>query len=145
MCKSAVLKEKSVCVCMCKSVCACVCVLVRVYVCFGMCGVCMCMLVRNVCVPACLRAYMGARFLSYGILCCFQAVLENLDLSVPVHISVQTLGSNGLFAEKVHVLHKSGSPPAGSASPTPPLSTPSLGRPSGATQPVSHIDIVRAQ
>ncbi|KAG9345490.1 hypothetical protein JZ751_008634 [Albula glossodonta] len=37
---------------------------------------------------------------------CTKAVLENLDLSVPVHISVQTLGANGLFAEKVHVIFK---------------------------------------
>ncbi|KAJ8382133.1 hypothetical protein SKAU_G00029110 [Synaphobranchus kaupii] len=66
---------------------------------------------------------------------CTKAVLENLDLSVPVHISVQTLGSNGLFAEKVHVLHKSSSPPAGSVPPTPDLRTPPLRLPSGTTQP----------
>ncbi|KAJ8390253.1 hypothetical protein AAFF_G00108220 [Aldrovandia affinis] len=67
---------------------------------------------------------------------CTKAVLENLDLSVPVHISVQTLGSNGLFAEKVHVLYKSSGPPAGSAPPTPDLRTPPLHRQSGTTQPI---------
>ncbi|XP_064199628.1 rootletin-like isoform X1 [Anguilla rostrata] len=67
---------------------------------------------------------------------CTKAVLENLDLSVPVHISVQTLGSNGLFAEKVHVLHKSSSPPAGTAPPTPDLRPLPLRRPSGTTQPL---------
>ncbi|MGH0120935.1 UNVERIFIED_CONTAM: hypothetical protein FKN15_061626 [Acipenser sinensis] len=33
---------------------------------------------------------------------CTKAVLENLDLSVPFQIGVQTLGANGLVAEKVH-------------------------------------------
>ncbi|XP_048827167.1 restin homolog isoform X3 [Brienomyrus brachyistius] len=47
---------------------------------------------------------------------CTKAVLENLDLSVPVHISVQTLGSNGLLAEKVHVLFEGSWPPTGPAS-----------------------------
>nr|XP_023653026.1 myosin-14-like isoform X2 [Paramormyrops kingsleyae] len=49
---------------------------------------------------------------------CTKAVLENLDLSVPVHISVQTLGSNGLLAEKVHILYEGSWPPTGPA-PTP--------------------------
>lgn len=31
-----------------------------------------------------------------------QCILENVDLSVPVHISVQTLGSNGLSSNSVH-------------------------------------------
>ncbi|XP_041128267.1 centromere-associated protein E-like [Polyodon spathula] len=33
---------------------------------------------------------------------CTKAVLENLDLSLPFQVSVQTLGANGLVAEKVH-------------------------------------------
>ncbi|XP_041750755.1 uncharacterized protein LOC121579871 [Coregonus clupeaformis] len=37
---------------------------------------------------------------------CTKCILENLDLSVPVHISVQTLGSNGLYAEKVLLIYR---------------------------------------
>ncbi|XP_031645823.1 centromere-associated protein E isoform X6 [Oncorhynchus kisutch] len=37
---------------------------------------------------------------------CTKCILENLDLSGPVHISVQTLGSNGLYAEKVHLIYR---------------------------------------
>ncbi|XP_010894057.2 trichohyalin [Esox lucius] len=37
---------------------------------------------------------------------CTKCILENLDLSGQVHISVQTLGSNGLYAEKVHLIYK---------------------------------------
>ncbi|KAJ8015345.1 hypothetical protein DPEC_G00025150 [Dallia pectoralis] len=37
---------------------------------------------------------------------CTKCILENLDLSGPVHISVQTLGSNGLYAEKVDLIYK---------------------------------------
>ncbi|XP_018590918.2 uncharacterized protein LOC108924191 isoform X1 [Scleropages formosus] len=48
---------------------------------------------------------------------CTKTVLENLDLSLSLHISVQTLGSNGLLAEKVYVLSKGMSPPPGSAPP----------------------------
>nr|XP_015200400.1 PREDICTED: uncharacterized protein C4orf50 homolog isoform X2 [Lepisosteus oculatus] len=44
---------------------------------------------------------------------CTKAVLENVDLSVPFQISVQTLGANGLFAEKVHILFQSSDSPAG--------------------------------
>ncbi|XP_030252294.1 myosin-7B isoform X2 [Sparus aurata] len=33
---------------------------------------------------------------------CTKCILENVDLSVPVHISVQTLGSNGLSSNGVH-------------------------------------------
>ncbi|XP_073342655.1 uncharacterized protein [Pagrus major] len=33
---------------------------------------------------------------------CTKCILENVDLSVPVHISVQTLGSNGLSSNSVH-------------------------------------------
>ncbi|KAG7461942.1 hypothetical protein MATL_G00196390 [Megalops atlanticus] len=69
---------------------------------------------------------------------CTKAVLENLDLSVPVHISVQTLGSNGLFAEKVHVLYKSGGPSTGSAPPPPDMRASTLRRNSGTTQPIMY-------
>ncbi|XP_036407702.1 rootletin-like [Megalops cyprinoides] len=69
---------------------------------------------------------------------CTKAVLENLDLSVPVHISVQTLGSNGLFAEKVHVLYKSSSPSTGSAPPPPDMRASILRRNSGTTQPIMY-------
>lgn len=34
-----------------------------------------------------------------------QCILENVDLSVPVHISVQTLGSNGLGSNSVHTMY----------------------------------------
>eukprot|EP00063_Salmo_salar_P093191 XP_014068026.1 PREDICTED: centromere-associated protein E-like isoform X4 [Salmo salar] len=37
---------------------------------------------------------------------CTKCILENLDLSGPVHISVQTLGSNGLYAEKVLLIYR---------------------------------------
>ncbi|XP_070994333.1 uncharacterized protein C4orf50-like [Oncorhynchus clarkii lewisi] len=37
---------------------------------------------------------------------CTKCILENLDLSGQVHISVQTLGSNGLYAEKVHLIYR---------------------------------------
>ncbi|KAL4630217.1 hypothetical protein GN956_G15682 [Arapaima gigas] len=50
-----------------------------------------------------------------SLLCCPQVVLDNLDLFVPLHISVQTLGSNGLLAEKVHVLFQGSILPAGTA------------------------------
>lgn len=36
---------------------------------------------------------------------CPQCILENIDLSVPVHISVQTLGSNGLRSNGVQIVH----------------------------------------
>ncbi|XP_041653708.1 myosin-2 heavy chain-like isoform X2 [Cheilinus undulatus] len=38
---------------------------------------------------------------------CTKCILENVDLSVPVHISVQTLGSNGLSSDSVHALYRS--------------------------------------
>ncbi|XP_022059647.2 plectin-like [Acanthochromis polyacanthus] len=37
---------------------------------------------------------------------CTKCVLENVDLSVPVHISVQTLGSNGLSSNSVHTMYR---------------------------------------
>ncbi|XP_071772941.2 uncharacterized protein LOC139925454 [Centroberyx gerrardi] len=37
---------------------------------------------------------------------CTKCILENIDLSVPVHISVQTLGSNGLSSNKVHTMYR---------------------------------------
>ncbi|KAM9740513.1 uncharacterized protein ACNS7B_011938 isoform 1-T3 [Menidia menidia] len=36
---------------------------------------------------------------------CTKCILESVDLSVPVHISVQTLGSNGLCSSSVHTVH----------------------------------------
>lgn len=35
-----------------------------------------------------------------------QCILENLDLSVPARISVQTLGSNGLSSDGVHAVYR---------------------------------------
>ncbi|XP_029917859.1 LOW QUALITY PROTEIN: rootletin-like [Myripristis murdjan] len=37
---------------------------------------------------------------------CTKCILENIDLSVPVHISVQTLGSNGLTSNRVHTMYR---------------------------------------
>ncbi|XP_035858524.1 trichohyalin-like isoform X2 [Sander lucioperca] len=37
---------------------------------------------------------------------CTKCILENVDLSVPVHISVQTLGSNGLTSNFVHTMYR---------------------------------------
>ncbi|XP_032383889.1 rootletin isoform X2 [Etheostoma spectabile] len=37
---------------------------------------------------------------------CTKCILENVDLSVPVHISVQTLGSNGLSSNFVHTMYR---------------------------------------
>lgn len=37
---------------------------------------------------------------------CTKCILENIDLSVPVHISVQTLGSNGLCSDSVHTMYR---------------------------------------
>ncbi|XP_059201987.1 cingulin-like [Centropristis striata] len=37
---------------------------------------------------------------------CTKCILENVDLSVPVHISVQTLGSNGLSSDFVHTTYR---------------------------------------
>ncbi|KAM9356699.1 uncharacterized protein ABDE67_004283 [Symphorus nematophorus] len=37
---------------------------------------------------------------------CTKCVLENVNLSVPVHISVQTLGSNGLGSNSVHTTYR---------------------------------------
>ncbi|XP_040903372.1 plectin-like [Toxotes jaculatrix] len=37
---------------------------------------------------------------------CTKCVVENVDLSVPVHISVQTLGSNGLISNSVHTTYR---------------------------------------
>ncbi|KAF7667605.1 hypothetical protein LDENG_00053290 [Lucifuga dentata] len=37
---------------------------------------------------------------------CTKCILENLGLSVPVHISVQTLGSNGLSSNSVHAVYR---------------------------------------
>ncbi|XP_039669508.1 uncharacterized protein LOC120566893 isoform X1 [Perca fluviatilis] len=37
---------------------------------------------------------------------CTKCILENVDLSVPVHISVQTLGSNGLSSNFVHNMYR---------------------------------------
>ncbi|XP_070770016.1 trichohyalin-like [Enoplosus armatus] len=37
---------------------------------------------------------------------CTKCILENVDLSVPVHISVQTLGSNGLSSNSVHTMYR---------------------------------------
>ncbi|KAM4586800.1 uncharacterized protein V3H82_005589 isoform 2-T2 [Fundulus diaphanus] len=36
---------------------------------------------------------------------CTKCILENIDLSVPVHIGVQTLGSNGLHSESVYTIY----------------------------------------
>ncbi|XP_017283775.1 golgin subfamily B member 1 [Kryptolebias marmoratus] len=36
---------------------------------------------------------------------CTKCILENIDLSVPVHIGVQTLGSNGLRSNSVQTVH----------------------------------------
>ncbi|MBN3301973.1 RIMB2 protein, partial [Amia calva] len=55
---------------------------------------------------------------------CTKAVLENVDLSVSFQISVQTLGANGLFSEKVHAHFQSPISPAG-----PELSSPDLWTP----------------
>lgn len=45
------------------------------------------------------------RYILFSRYPALQCVLENLNLSVPVHISVQTLGSNGLTSEAVHVIY----------------------------------------
>ncbi|XP_030595033.1 protein lava lamp-like [Archocentrus centrarchus] len=37
---------------------------------------------------------------------CTKCILENIDLSVPAHISVQTLGSNGLSSDSVHTMYR---------------------------------------
>ncbi|XP_044062114.1 trichohyalin-like [Siniperca chuatsi] len=37
---------------------------------------------------------------------CTKCILENVDLRVPVHISVQTLGSNGLSSNSVHTMYR---------------------------------------
>ncbi|XP_070693341.1 uveal autoantigen with coiled-coil domains and ankyrin repeats-like isoform X2 [Pempheris klunzingeri] len=37
---------------------------------------------------------------------CTKCILENVDLSVPVHISVKTLGSNGLSSNSVHTTYR---------------------------------------
>ncbi|XP_047441071.1 golgin subfamily B member 1-like [Mugil cephalus] len=37
---------------------------------------------------------------------CTKCILENVDLSVPVHISIQTLGSNGLNSNSVHTMYR---------------------------------------
>ncbi|XP_018535427.1 uncharacterized protein LOC108885532 [Lates calcarifer] len=37
---------------------------------------------------------------------CTKCIVENVDLSVPVHISVQTLGSNGLSSNSVHTVYR---------------------------------------
>ncbi|KAM6923961.1 uncharacterized protein FYW49_006386 [Xenentodon cancila] len=37
---------------------------------------------------------------------CTKCVLENIDLSLPVHIGVQTLGLNGLRSESVHTMYR---------------------------------------
>ncbi|CAJ1058662.1 trichohyalin-like [Xyrichtys novacula] len=37
---------------------------------------------------------------------CTKCILENVNLSLPVHISVQTLGSNGLTSNSVHTLYR---------------------------------------
>ncbi|XP_076015691.1 uncharacterized protein LOC143008033 isoform X2 [Genypterus blacodes] len=37
---------------------------------------------------------------------CTKCILENLDLSVPLHISVQTLGANGLSSNRVHAAYR---------------------------------------
>ncbi|XP_029298049.1 uncharacterized protein LOC115015024 [Cottoperca gobio] len=37
---------------------------------------------------------------------CTKSILENVDLSVPVHISVQTLGSNALSSQFVHTMYR---------------------------------------
>ncbi|XP_076594940.1 uncharacterized protein LOC143325616 [Chaetodon auriga] len=37
---------------------------------------------------------------------CTKCILENVELSVPVHISVQTLGSNGLRSDSVHIMYR---------------------------------------
>ncbi|XP_058505518.1 trichohyalin-like isoform X2 [Solea solea] len=37
---------------------------------------------------------------------CTKCIVENVDVSVPVHIGVQTLGSNGLCSNRVHVTYR---------------------------------------
>ncbi|XP_062250492.1 trichohyalin-like isoform X2 [Platichthys flesus] len=37
---------------------------------------------------------------------CTKCIAENVDLSVPIHISVQTLGSNGLSSNRVHTVFR---------------------------------------
>ncbi|KAK9518617.1 hypothetical protein VZT92_023916 [Zoarces viviparus] len=37
---------------------------------------------------------------------CTKCIVENVDLSVPVHISVQTLGSNGVSSDFVHTTYR---------------------------------------
>ncbi|CAK6971931.1 golgin subfamily B member 1-like [Scomber scombrus] len=37
---------------------------------------------------------------------CTKCILENVDLSVPLHLSVQTLGSNGLNSNSVHTMYR---------------------------------------
>ncbi|CAL8264059.1 unnamed protein product [Lota lota] len=87
---------------------------------------------------------------------CTKCILENVDLSQPVHIGVQTLGSNGLSSDRVTTTYQTalctcpsspwsaGRGPAGRAvspspspdsSATPPLS---LGRQGGVTPQVPH-------
>ncbi|KAK2849108.1 hypothetical protein Q5P01_008942 [Channa striata] len=40
---------------------------------------------------------------------CTKCILENVDLNVPIHISVQTLGSNGLSSNSSHIIVSVGS------------------------------------
>ncbi|XP_034036936.1 golgin subfamily A member 4-like [Thalassophryne amazonica] len=37
---------------------------------------------------------------------CTKCILENVNLGVPVHISIQTLGSNGLHSNSVHTIYR---------------------------------------
>ncbi|XP_044537699.1 uncharacterized protein C4orf50 homolog [Gracilinanus agilis] len=51
------------------------------------------------------RIYIDGKFHKYLVSsACTKTLLENLDLSVPFSISVQTVGTGGLVSEKVHVV-----------------------------------------
>ncbi|XP_033488899.2 uncharacterized protein LOC144458250 [Epinephelus lanceolatus] len=53
------------------------------------------------------RVFVGGDFhKSVMSSACTKCILENVDLSVPVHISVQTLGSNGLSSDFVHTMYR---------------------------------------
>ncbi|XP_056132338.1 trichohyalin-like [Lampris incognitus] len=53
------------------------------------------------------RVYVNGEFhKSVMSSACTKCILENVDPNVPVHISVQTLGSNGLRSNEVHIMHR---------------------------------------
>ncbi|XP_074529667.1 uncharacterized protein LOC141793138 [Halichoeres trimaculatus] len=53
------------------------------------------------------RVFVGGDFhKSVMSSACTKCILENVDLSLPVHISVQTLGANGLTSDSIHTLYR---------------------------------------